>query len=120
MEVVNRNDVPSFITKDGSEIREILAPRNSSIENQSLAEARVAPGQITDEHYHVRAEEVYYVLEGRGIMSIDGEEREVGPGDGIAILPGMRHRARNTGDSDLVILCCCCPAYEHDDTLMTE
>ena len=120
MEVVNRNGVEAFITKDGSEIREILAPRNSSIRNQSLAEARLAPGQVTEEHFHPVAEEIYYVLEGRGLMRIDGEEREIGPGDGIAILPGQRHRATNTGDSDLVILCCCSPAYEHEDTIITE
>ena len=37
MDVKNLNDVPAFITKDGSEIRELLAYRNSCIRNQSLA-----------------------------------------------------------------------------------
>ena len=41
MDIKNLNDVPAFITKDGSEIRELLAHRNSAIRNQSLAEARV-------------------------------------------------------------------------------
>ena len=77
MEVINRNEVEPFVTKDSSEIREILAPANSSIMNQSLAEAILAPGLGTDEHYHLKAEELYYVLDGRGRMQIDGEEREV-------------------------------------------
>ena len=42
MDVKNLDEVPSFITKDGSEIRELLAHRNSAIRNQSLAEARLA------------------------------------------------------------------------------
>jgi hypothetical protein len=54
MDIKNLNDVPSFITKDGSEIRELLAHRNSVIRNQSLAEARVPVGASTQEHYHVR------------------------------------------------------------------
>jgi len=120
MEVVNRNDVIPFITKDGSEIREILAPANSSLRNQSLAEARVKSGKATREHYHIKTEEIYYILEGRGRVAIEGEEREVGPGDAVVILPGRRHKIRNIGEGDLVFLCCCSPAYSHEDTVLTE
>ena len=118
MEIVNRNRVKPFITKDTAEIREILAPSNSSIKNQSFAEAKVAPGKATEEHYHIRMEEIYYVLRGKGKMSIEGEVREVKAGDGIAILPGSRHRIENIGTSDLVFLCCCTPAYTHEDTIL--
>ena len=120
MEVVNRNGVEPFSTEDSSQIREILSPANSSIKNQSLAEARLAPSRSTDEHFHPKAEEIYYVLEGRGSIKIEDEVREVGPGDGIAILPGKRHRIWNIGGSDLVFLCCCSPAYSHDDTVIVE
>jgi mannose-6-phosphate isomerase-like protein (cupin superfamily) len=121
MDVRNLNDMPPFITKDGSEIRELLAGRNSKlIRNQSLAEARVAPGGSTDEHYHIRTEEIYYITHGTGRMRIDGEEREVGPGDAIAIPPGAKHKLWNTGAAPLRLLCCCAPAYEHDDTVITE
>ena len=44
MDIHNIADVPAFTTKDGSEIRELLAHRNSCIRNQSLAEARLLPG----------------------------------------------------------------------------
>ena len=44
MDVRNIRDVPAFVTKDGSEIRELLAPRNSCIQRQSLAEARLSAG----------------------------------------------------------------------------
>jgi len=120
VEVVNRNEVETFITKDSSEIREILAPKNSSIMNQSLAEAMLAPGMGTDEHFHPKAEEIYYILDGRGRMQIEGEVRDVEPGDGIAIPPGKRHMIWNIGGSDLVFLCCCSPAYSHDDTVIVE
>ena len=118
MEIVNRNQVKPFITKDASEIREILAPRNSSIRNQSLAEAKIAPGQITEEHYHPNSEEIYYILWGRGRMWLENDSRDVKAGDGIAIPPGKRHKIENTGDVPLVLLCCCAPAYTHEDTIL--
>lgn len=120
MEVFNINEVKPFITKDGSEIRELLAYRNSSIRNQSLAEARVPVGGSTLEHYHKTTEEIYYITEGTGKMVIEGEERIVRTGDAIAILPGKRHKIWNIGDNVLKILCCCAPCYEHEDTVITE
>lgn len=118
MEVVNLNQVKPFTTKDGSEIREILAPRNSSIKNQSLAEARIAPRQTTEEHYHIRTEEIYYILRGKGRMWLENDSREIQAGDGIAIPPGQRHKIENSGQEPLVLLCCCAPAYTDEDTIL--
>jgi len=120
MDVKNLNDVPAFITKDGSEIRELLAHRNSAIRNQSLAEARVPVDGSTMEHYHAKTEEIYFITAGRGRMRIENETRDVKPGDAIAIPPGQKHKLWNTGKETLTLLCCCAPAYEHDDTIITE
>jgi mannose-6-phosphate isomerase-like protein (cupin superfamily) len=120
MDIKNLNEVPAFITKDGSEIRELLAYRNSAIRNQSLAEARLPVGASTQEHYHPRAEEIYFITQGAGRMRIEGELREVRVGDAIAIPPGRRHKLWNTGAGPLHLLCCCAPAYEHADTVITE
>jgi mannose-6-phosphate isomerase-like protein (cupin superfamily) len=120
MDVKNLDDVPAFITKDGSEIRELLAHRNSAIRNQSLAEARVPVRGSTLEHYHPKTEEIYYITAGSGRMRIDAETREVRPGDAIAIPPGRRHKIWNTGQEPLRLLCCCAPAYDHNDTVLTE
>jgi mannose-6-phosphate isomerase-like protein (cupin superfamily) len=120
MDVVNLSEAPPFTTKDGSEIRELLAHRNSAIRHQSLAEARLPPGAATAPHFHPRTEEIYYLLEGRGRMQIGGDVREVGPGDAVAIPPGQRHQITNTGEETLRFLCCCAPAYEHEDTVMVD
>lgn len=120
MDVRNIDEVPAFTTKDGSEIRELLAHRNSCIRNQSLAEARLPVGAATTTHYHPVMEEIYYILEGRGRMLIDDESRDVGPGDAIAIPPGATHQIINAGEITLKFLCCCAPAYEHDDTVLVE
>jgi mannose-6-phosphate isomerase-like protein (cupin superfamily) len=120
MDITNLGKVEAFITKDGSEIRELLAHRNSSIRNQSLAEARLPAGGATQEHYHLKAEEIYYITHGTGRIRIQGQVREVVVGDAIAIRPGQRHKLWNTGPEPLRLLCCCAPAYEHADTIVTE
>jgi mannose-6-phosphate isomerase-like protein (cupin superfamily) len=120
MDIKNLAHAPAFTTKDGSEIRELLAHRNSGIRNQSLAEARVSVGGRTTPHYHPKAEEIYYILAGRGLMRISDETREVGAGDAIAIPPGAVHTIANIGAESLVFLCCCAPGYEHEDTVLVE
>ena len=120
MEVTNLESVPAFTTKDGSEIRELLAYRNSAIRNQSLAEARLPVGAATQEHYHARTEEIYFITHGTGRMRIEEELRDVRAGDAVAIPPGKRHKLWNTGQEPLRLLCCCAPCYEHSDTFITE
>jgi mannose-6-phosphate isomerase-like protein (cupin superfamily) len=120
MDIKNLNEVPAFTTKDGSEIRELLAHRNSAIRNQSLAEARLPVGASTQEHFHPRAEEIYFITHGAGKIRIEGETREVRAGDAIAIPPGKKHKLWNTGNETLRLLCCCAPAYEHGDTIIVE
>lgn len=118
MDVRNLEQVTAFITKDGSEIRELLAHRNSCVRNQSLAEARLPVGAATTPHFHPLTEEIYYILAGVGSMRVGDEVRDVGPGDAIAIPPGASHQLSNTGAETLRFLCCCAPAYEHEDTIL--
>lgn len=120
MDVINIDGVEAFTTKDGSEIRELLAERNSCIRNQSLAEARVAVGGKTAAHYHPKTEEIYYIVAGTGLMRIGEELRTVVSGDAIAIPPGAIHQIENTGSEVLKLLCCCSPGYEHEDTVLLD
>ena len=118
MDVKNIDRVAAFTTKDGSEIRELLAHRNSCIRYQSLAEARLPVGGSTAPHHHVKTEEIYYVLAGQGLMRLGSQTRKVGPGDAVAIPPGESHQITNAGTDVLKFLCCCAPGYEHEDTVL--
>ena len=120
MDVKNIADITPFATKDGSEIRELLAHRNSCIRKQSLAEARLPGGGSTTRHHHVETEEIYYILEGEGEMQTGDQVRRVAVGDAVAIPPGVVHQITNTTDGVLKFLCCCAPAYEHEDTVLGE
>ena len=114
MEIRQRDEQKPFTTKDGSTIRSLLDRANAPVEKQSLAEASLPAGSATDRHHHKLSEEFYYILQGRGRMEIDGEEREVGVGDAILIPAGSWHQIRAT--KDLRFLCCCAPPYSHEDT----
>jgi mannose-6-phosphate isomerase-like protein (cupin superfamily) len=119
MKVTSLAEVESFITLDGSEIREVAGPARGDAVNQSLAEATVGPGGETAEHYHRVTEEIYFFTHGRGRMRLGEHEREVEAGACVVIRPGLRHKLWNAGPEPLRLLCCCAPAYSHEDTVMT-
>ncbi len=110
----------AFITKDGSEIRELAGTPTGNSVNQSLAEATVPPGADTEEHYHRVSEEIYLFTSGSGRMKLGVEEAEVSAGDTIVIPPGVAHKLWNTGPEPLRLLCCCAPPYSHEDTFFTS
>ena len=103
-----------FTTKDGSTIRSILDSANAPVEKQSLAEATLPKGGATERHYHKVSEELYFLTAGRALMEIDGESREVEPGDAILIPAGAWHQI--TAMEETRFLCCCAPPYAHEDT----
>lgn len=110
MDVIAYGSLEPFTTKDGSTIREFIhSPA------QSLAEATLTPGQSTQRHYHALSEEIYLITSGGGLMELDGERREVGEGDAILIPPGAWHELK-AGPDGVTLLCCCVPAYTHEDT----
>ncbi len=120
MDIVNLQDCKRFLTKDGSSIREILSPENSGLKRQSLAEATLPPGGATAEHIHPAAEEIYFILKGNAEMRVAEKTANVRAGDAIVLPPGTRHQIVNTGDSDLIFLCICVPAYSHEDTVLID
>ena len=55
--------------------------------------------------YHEQHEdEIYYVISGRGIMTIDGKPIEVGPGTAVLTRSGSSHGLKQVGTEDLVIM----------------
>jgi mannose-6-phosphate isomerase-like protein (cupin superfamily) len=65
---------------------------------------RLPPGSAVGLHTHRRDEEIYYVLEGEGLLTDDGEEVAVGPGYATVCNPGGSHALANTSAQDMVLL----------------
>jgi mannose-6-phosphate isomerase-like protein (cupin superfamily) len=110
------DDIEPYVTKDGSEIRELMHPAVHGNRAQSLAEATVAPGAATALHRHGATEEIYHFTAGEGVMTLGAVRFPVRAGDTVCIPPGAPHCVENTGAVPLKILCACAPAYAHADT----
>lgn len=116
----HKHDIKSYITRDGSEIRELMHPAAQGNKTQSLAEAIVRSGQRTYLHQHHQSEELYYIMAGQGRMTLATEHFTVAAGDTICIPPGTPHCIENIGTEALQILCMCSPPYSHTDTELLE
>ncbi|MFQ5713724.1 MAG: cupin domain-containing protein [Candidatus Scalinduaceae bacterium] len=62
------------------------------------------PGVSIGIHRHEHDEEYYYIISGKGIITLDGNEFEVGPGDITAVYPGGSHGLRNHTDGNLRVI----------------
>ena len=104
-----------FIAGDETILREILHPDKANLSlRYSLAHATVRPGAASLPH-RLRTSEVYYILSGTGVMHIDDEAADVGPGHTVYIPPGARQFIENTGEGDLAFLCIVDPAWRVED-----
>ncbi len=115
MLIKNFKDCEEFIAGDNTLLREILHPDRQDLKiGYSLAYALVKAGQTTRPH-RLKSSEVYYILDGNGIVSINGENTDVHSGQAIYIPPGAIQYIRNTGNSDLKFLCVVDPAWRAED-----
>ena len=95
MQTARLEDRPSFITADGSSIRELAGIPSGNAANQSLAEATVPPGSSTIEHFHRTSEEIYLFTRGMGRMHLGDQDGPVRAGDtrdGVGHVPAYGRR----------------------------
>ncbi len=110
------DEIPTYLTKDGSLVRELMHPSVHGAVRQSLAEAIVPAGRRTCLHRHTQSEELYHVTRGSGWMTLGDQTLALTVGDTVLIAPGTPHDVQASEAEALYLLCCCCPPYSHDDT----
>jgi quercetin dioxygenase-like cupin family protein len=64
------------------------------------------PGSKHDVHRHPNAEEVEYIVEGRGIARVGDDDVELGPGECVFVPRDAWHGFENTGDEPAVMAWC--------------
>jgi mannose-6-phosphate isomerase-like protein (cupin superfamily) len=115
MIIKSLTSLAGFKAGDSSFLKEFLHPGKEPLDiGFSLAHAMVKPGQKTQPH-RLKSAEVYYILEGRGRMHIDGERAEVEPGQAVYIPPRAVQFIENMGPDDLEFLCIVDPAWRAGD-----
>jgi mannose-6-phosphate isomerase-like protein (cupin superfamily) len=114
------NDCSYFQAFDLTTLCELLHPARDGIGlPYSIANAILKPGQESLPHLLKEASEVYFILEGQGIMHIDNESASVSPGQAIYIPPGSNQHIQNTGTIDLKILCIVHPMWRREDEVVS-
>jgi mannose-6-phosphate isomerase-like protein (cupin superfamily) len=109
-QIISDKSLTEFFTPEQCFISEVL--NDPSFPSFSIAKARVEPGVTTETHKLADTHEVYYIIEGMGVMYIDGNEaKPVGPRDAVYIAANSSQRITNTGTSDLIFLCICTPRF---------
>ena len=109
-----------FTTKDGSTIREVAGRVSLRTENQSLARPPCRPARARMPTTTASARRSTSSPSGSGRMRLGEREGHVRAGDTVVIAPGIEHKLWASTDEDLVLLCCCAPAYSNEDTVITE
>ena len=109
-----------IVAGDNSILRELLNPLKDDIAARySLAHGKVKPGEITYAH-RLKSSEVYYILDGKGEMSVDDEKEKVSAGQVVYIPPNSVQRIKNTGANNLAFLCIVDPAWRAEDEELVE
>jgi quercetin dioxygenase-like cupin family protein len=71
--------------------------------------------ESTETHVHIGAEEVLYVLQGRGEIQVEGACHAVAQGQAVYIPDGAEHSYINTGDGALVLVGAMAPSIDPDE-----
>ncbi|MBW1721470.1 MAG: cupin domain-containing protein [Deltaproteobacteria bacterium] len=94
----------------GGAVAQMILDRRTLKEIGFLAVAQLAPGRTIETHQDPM-EEIYFIMQGEGEMTVDEETRHVKPGDAIWIPTGSSHGLTNSGKENLVILVTASPAW---------
>jgi mannose-6-phosphate isomerase-like protein (cupin superfamily) len=98
----------------GALSKELAGPETVGSSRVDFRISRYAPMAYVQEHQHQIQEQVYYVLEGEGLLTLDDESHLMRPNDYVYVPPGVRHSFTNTGLDGLVFLVITTPASDED------
>src|SRR4030095_5344216 len=120
MLMVTRARAAIVNTAHGSEIRPLIDRTTSGATQCSLAEEMLPVGSAVIPHHHREIEEIYYVVSGRGLMTVADETREVSTGDAVYVPRGCRHTLENTGSEPIKLILVCGPAFFYEDQVFED
>jgi mannose-6-phosphate isomerase-like protein (cupin superfamily) len=99
----------------GALSKELAGPETTGSSRVDFRISRYAPMAYVQEHVHKVQEQVYYVLEGEGILTLDDTKNLMRPHDYVYVPPGVRHSFTNTGTDGLVFLVITTPASDEEE-----
>lgn len=101
----------------GALSKALAAPENTGSSRIDFRISHYVPAAYVAEHVHKVQEQIYYVLEGEGVLTLDDDRHLMSPHDYVYVPPGIRHSFTNTGVSSLVFLVITTPANDEGEML---
>ena len=112
MNILKRNSSPRYI-RDGIKSHLLVSALTCGADNLAVTLVEMEPGGFQQVHQH-KPEQMYYILEGSGIMTVDDERREVQAGDCIYYPSMAKHGLENTGGTVLRYLSAASPSFTEE------
>ena len=98
----NNSDIGGDVVKDNETY---LLKDNKTLNNLVLSSTKLYRGRMTRGHSHAGQEEVYFFVQGTGMMIVDEDRIRVEPGSIVLIPDGAFHQVINDGEMNLVFNC---------------
>lgn len=114
MKVLRARSAPRYKRDDGITSYLLASPRTSGARHLTVTRVDIEPGGSQRIHHHA-AEQVYFILEGRGRMTVGEETREVSAGDCVFIPGDSPHGLENRSESPLRYVSAAAPSFAAGD-----
>ena len=98
---------------------ELVNEEISNSTNMSLALIIIDSNASSQQHYHIKTEEIYYILDGEALIEIGGQATRVGKGHSIFIPVGKIHKITNIGKEPLRFISVDSPIFDQDDVFIS-
>ncbi len=118
MSIRKNSEIPSIPGNEGTTIKQHFHPHNTLNGIRfSLAEFTLEVGKKSLPH-KLKSSEVYFILEGKGILHVNDELFEIAKGDSAYVSPMSKQFIENSGEVDLKFLCIVDPAWKEKDEMI--
>ena len=119
MSIQKESEISEIEGGEGTKIKQYFHPHNTFDGIRfSLAQFTVKPSSRSLRH-KLQSSEVYYVLHGEGVLTVNDEKIPVRKDDSVFVPPLSEQFIENTGTSELKFLCIVDPAWNaHDEKIL--
>ncbi|WP_100615159.1 cupin domain-containing protein [Confluentibacter citreus] len=115
MTIIHESDVEE-VSHPGRFMKWLANEDSLKAKNLSVCVIRVLPGEtVRPAHSHPNSEELIYIINGEGKVMIENEVGDVKTGSAILFEQGKIHMLKNTGDTEMKVICFFAPATNIDN-----
>jgi quercetin dioxygenase-like cupin family protein len=118
--IIPEDSIPA-LDLPGRQLRWLMTQDTVGAQHCSMCVIKVAPGEtVRPAHSHPNGEEVIYIVQGAGKVMIEGVVEPVQAGSAVLFPQGKVHMLRNTGVTEMKVVCFFAPATNLENYKLFE